>query len=233
MRLFDLFESQRAISTQGIGEGMRRRYVVFGLTAVLAISLAAPAFGGVNPLATIASSVKSIATKALKDAKKAQSTANTALTDAKNAQTSANTAQSTASTALTNANNAQTSANTAQTAANKAQTTANTALTNANNAQTSANNAQTTANGKMSGENQQSGTEENATTTTTDASASCPSGQINTGGGYGLAGTDSDQVSVETNIPYGAGWIVIAHDIAGQTGTTWSLQAFVDCAVSP
>ncbi len=92
---------------------MKRRYVVLGLSLVLAISLAVPAFGGPNnPVATAAKSAKSIAKNALKKAKAAQTTANQALTAANNAQTTANKAQTTATDALTTATNANNNANT-------------------------------------------------------------------------------------------------------------------------
>jgi hypothetical protein len=109
------------------GEVMRRRYTVLGLTGVLAVALAVPAFGGPsNPIASSAASAKQLASKALKKAnaansaaQAAQTTANQALAAANAAQTKANAADANASTVtdnelgLTLATDTDTSPNTA------------------------------------------------------------------------------------------------------------------------
>ena len=88
---------------------MKNRYFLLGITGVLALSLAVPAFGGPsNPVASSAASAKTLAKRALGAANAAQNTANTALstansakTDAKNAQTSADQAKVLATDAKT------------------------------------------------------------------------------------------------------------------------------------
>jgi hypothetical protein len=90
---------------------MRRRYIVFGLSATLALALAVPALGGPsNPVASSAASAKKLANKALRKANEAnaaaqsaQSTANQALSTAQSAQNAAQSAQTTANQANTHA----------------------------------------------------------------------------------------------------------------------------------
>jgi membrane protein involved in colicin uptake len=199
---------------------MKARYVVLGLSLVFALSLAVPAFGGPeNPIATAAASVKSIATKALKAAQAAQTTANTALTTANAAQTAANAAQATANTANATANTDKTAAATAQTAANAAQATANTALS--------------TANGAMHTESNQTGTASSGVADGITVFADCPDGSTPTGGGFEESGAQDNQATVDTSTVYFDDWIVNAQDIDGYTGTTWTIAATVNCAVSP
>lgn len=216
---------------------MKNRYLVFGLSIVLALALAVPALGGpTNPVASLSASAKSIANKALKKAKTAQKTAEAA-------QSAANNAQSTANAADTAAGKAQTTANAANTAAGKAQTTADGASTAAKAAQTAANNAQNTANEAKTTAGQAK-TEADAAFTETDfedgdnvagsgesaiAAAGCPTGFEPTGGGFVLLGSDSPKVRVDLNSQYLNGWIVSAENIPGHTGENWELSAAVTC----
>ena len=185
---------------------MNRRYVVFGLASVLALSLAVPALGGpTSPVAAISASAKKIANKALAAANQAQSTANTALSTAQSAQTSANTAN-------TNANQAKTAAQTAQTAANNANTNANTRIKDT-----------TTVDGTVSA---------NDGTDPKNAAANCPTGEIITGGGYDISGTDNDDEAVVTESTYGDSWFVIAQEVQGSTPGNWTLTARAICGIS-
>jgi hypothetical protein len=87
---------------------VKNRYFLLGITGVLAISLAVPAFGGPsNPVASSAASAKTVAKRALSAANSAQNTANTALSTANSARTTANTAQTTATQARTAADEAK------------------------------------------------------------------------------------------------------------------------------
>ena len=199
---------------------MNRRYTVLGLSVVLALALSVPALGGpMNPIASISSSVKSIANKALKKAKAAQSAANTA-------QSTADTAQSTANTALSTAGSANSTATTAQAEAKKAQTSANSANSTATTAQAEAKKAQTTAEGKMSGEVEAEGK------TGTDINiVECPEGKIPTGGGFILGG-EADTATAVENTQYANGWIATSDQIKGLSGS-WTTTATVQCAAAP
>lgn len=186
---------------------MRRRYVVLGMSAVLALCLAVPALGGPsNPIASSAGSAKSLAKKALNKANAAQN--------------SANQAQNTAS-------QAQSTANGADTAAKNAQTTADAATTAAAAAQTAAEAAQTTADGKISGGSTSfgdiSGDNSNSPKTVT---GTCPNGKL-LSGGYFTAGITND-ITYTQNFPYGNIWQVEAEEIAANAGT-WQIQAVVQC----
>jgi hypothetical protein len=208
---------------------MKKRYTVLGLSLVLALALAVPAFGGPsNPVASVSASVKSIAQKALKKAKAAQTAAN-------NAQATANSASSAAAGAQKDATAAQKDATAAEKAASAAQGTANTALSTANaaksaaaTAQAAADNALNVANGKMSGEVQVEGEEG-----TNFAIAGCPTGKVPTGGGFIVTGADSDAATVTESTQYGSAWVVSADQIEGTTGSSWGTVATVNCATSP
>jgi type IV secretory pathway VirB10-like protein len=219
------------------GEFMNRRYLVFGLSVVLALALAVPALGGPgNPVASISASVKSIANKALKTAKSAKKAAKEANTAAAGAQTTANDAKATANDAKTAAGKAQTTANEAKTAAAGAQTTANEAKTAAAGAQTTANEAKTAAAGAQATADSKFGhteetfaapTAENTTATKSELIA-CPAGQTVTGGGYSIQGT-ANQVTVTLSESYFNSWDVSARAISGFT-PTWGLTVAVQCA---
>jgi hypothetical protein len=197
---------------------MRKRYAVLGLSLLLALALSVPALGGpTNPIASVSASVKSIANKALKQAKAAQSTANSALSTGNSALSTANSASQAAKTA-------QSSATEAKTAASSAQSTANTALSTAKA-------AQTTAESKLATTEFVAGnaTTEN-TTTTKIAGSECPNGSQVTGGSFNVGGSESNDVtatSANTGL-YGPGWLVTARAISGTPN--WSLQAIAVCA---
>jgi hypothetical protein len=92
---------------------MNRRYLVLGLSAVLALSLAVPALGGPSsPIASISGSAKKVAKKALTKADQALSTANSANTLANTANTTAKGAQTAAAAAQASADAANANANT-------------------------------------------------------------------------------------------------------------------------
>lgn len=196
---------------------MKNRYLVLGLSVVLALALAVPALGGpTNPIASISATVKQTANKALNKAKKAQQTANKAQTAANNAQNAAD--------------KAQTTANTANTAAGKAQTTANDALAKANAAAAAAKAAQDTANSKVSkGANFESGEATSASGGAAFASVGCPTGEFSSGGGYSIGGADASKARVNLTSQYLGGWVVEATNISGLAGNSWSLTAFATC----
>jgi len=199
---------------------MKKRYTVLGLSLVLALALAVPAFGGpTNPIANASKSVQSIANQALKKAKAAQKTAKAAQNTANSAASAANSAQSTA-------NSAKNEATAASKAAAAAQNTANTALSTANAAKTAAATAQTTANGKMSGEEHIEGA--------TGANfAFCPEGKVPTGGGFIVSGANSNAATVTISTQYLNSWYAAASQIQGTSGSSWEVTGTVDCAVSP
>jgi hypothetical protein len=197
---------------------MSKRYVVLGLSVVLALALAVPALGGPsNPIASVSASAKKIAQKALKKANEAQKTANTAL--------------STANTANTTANSALTEAKKAQTTANSAQITANSAKATADSAQAAAEAAEANANTRVKNANFVFGTSSaEDTETPKNVSASCESDEEVLGGGFAVAG-EANKVTVTTSDPiilYGHGWFVTGRAISGFT-PTWSIQAVATC----
>lgn len=217
---------------------MKKRYMVFGLSVVLALALAVPALGGpTNPIASVSASVKSVANKALKKAKKAQSTANNALSTANSAQSAAGGAQSSADKALAEAKKALTAGNSAQTSANNAQTSANTAKSVADAAkaaaeaaQSAADSANANANTRINGSTEVLGAIGTSNTTTPKTSSvSCPADQPVLSGGYFIEG-DSDEVTVvdNNNQLYGHGWFVTAEAFAGKT-PTWRITAIAMC----
>ena len=216
---------------------MKNRYLVLGLSVVLALALAVPALGGPsNPVASLSASVKSVANKALKKAKTAQKTAEAAQNAANSAQTAANSAgtaagkaQTTANGALTAANGAGTAAKAAQTAADKAQTTANSAQTAANAAQTTANAAKTLGENAFSATDLEGGEPVSGAGESAFAGVGCPEGFSPTGGGFVLSGTDSPKVRVDVSTQYLNGWIASADNVTGHAGGNWELSATVNC----
>ncbi|HEU5064245.1 MAG TPA: hypothetical protein VFT79_13995 [Solirubrobacterales bacterium] len=202
---------------------MKNRYLVFGLSVFLALALAVPAMGGPsNPVASVSASVKSIATKALKKAKAAQKTA-------KAAQNAANAAQSTANAANTAAGKAQTAADKAQTTANSALTEATTANAAAKKAQEAADAAQATANSKFGSTNFEEGAPVSGSGGSALAASGCPSGEVPSGGGFVVNGSDSNKVRVDLSSQYLNGWIVSADNISGLAGGNWELTAVAIC----
>lgn len=202
---------------------MKNRYLVFGLSVFLALALAVPAMGGPsNPVASLSASAKSIANKALKKAKAAQKTANAAQSAANAAQNSANAAQSTADSANSAASKAQTTANNALAEAGVAKEKAETA-------QTAANAAQATANSKFGSTNFEEGEGVSGGGGSALAAVGCPSGEVPSGGGFVISGSDSNKVRVDLNSQYLNGWIVSADNISGLAGGSWSLNAIAVC----
>jgi hypothetical protein len=204
---------------------MSKRYFVLGLSVVLALALAVPAFGGPsNPIANISASAKKTANKALKKAKAAQKTANSALS-------TANSANSTANSANTTAKAAQDEAKKAQTTANGAQTSANSAKAIADAAKAAAEAAEANANTRVSGIYFNFGTSSaEDTEVTKNASAFCDGEDDATGGGYAIAGAGAKSITVTTETPtlYGDGWFVTGQAISGTP--TWQIQANAVCA---
>jgi hypothetical protein len=198
---------------------MRKRYVVFGLTAVLAISLTVPALGGPgNPIATVAGSAKSTAKKALKKAKKANQAAQAA--------------QSTADGAASAAGDAQQSANQAQNAADGAQTAAEAAQTTADGAATAAAAAQATADSKFGDVTYADGATVGPNVTANKLGASaCPGGDSETpiAGGWTFLGAGANNATTYNNSAYLNGWLVQAQIIEGTPADSWSLTARVVC----
>ncbi len=192
---------------------MKRRYALFGMTALLAVALAVPALGGPgNPVADTFASAKSTAKKALKKAKEANKAAKAA--------------QSTADDAQNSADGAQNSADAAQAAADTAQTTAD-------NASTAAAAAQTTADSKFGTTDAVFGTTSPSDSNATKlVVADCPGSSSPTGGGFALAGAGSNDVTATINTVYLGGWIAQAQEIGAGTASNWSMQANVTC-ISP
>jgi len=211
---------------------MSKRYVVLGLSLVLALALAVPALGGPsNPLANASKSVKKTAETALKTAKQAKKLANTANTKAGEARTAATNAQSTADGAAASAKKAQESADKAQTTANGVKGTADSAKATANEAKTIAEQAQSEVNGKLSGVYFQFGTSSaEDTETTKNVSAFCEGEDEATGGGWAFNGSTNVTVTASTPTFYGNGWFVTAKAISGTP--TWSIQANTVCTES-
>jgi hypothetical protein len=210
---------------------MNRRYVILGLSVVLALALAVPAMGGPsNPVADISATAKSIANKALKKAKNAQNTANTANSTANNALGDAKTALSEAKKGVTNAATAQTAASGAQTTANGAKAAADAAQATANEAKAAADAANANANTRIKSTRDVYGpaTASNNTTAKT-ASANCAAGEETLGGGWSLGGTETNLISVTDSeeLFYGGGWFIAAEAISGTP--TWSLTAIAMC----
>jgi membrane protein involved in colicin uptake len=196
---------------------MKRRYALFGMTALLAVALTVPAFGGPdNPVADTFASAKSTAKKALKKAKQANKAAKTAQTTADGAQGSADAAQAAADTAQTSANTAQTSADTAQ--------------TTADNAGTAAAAAQATADAKYGTMEAVFGDSVGPDGATSKlAFATCPGASSPTGGGFAVSGGTQGTLTPVLSSSYLGAWTTRAVVINGEANASWSLQANVEC----
>lgn len=185
---------------------MRKRYVVLGLSAFLALALAVPALGGPsNPVADVSVSAKKLGKRALKKARGANKRA-------KQAQVTADDAQQGADDALARANNALDSAEAAGVAAINAQETADSKLGNVQ---------------QIAGEP----TATNGITPKT-STAICPGGTIPTGGSHSVGGGDSNDVSVTSNGDplYGSGWFATGQEV--NAATSWSISATAYCATT-
>lgn len=203
---------------------MRKRYVILGLSVVLALALAVPAFGGPkNPVSSGFASIRGTANKALKKAKLAQQTANSALAAAQSATTTAKGAEGDASKANTEIKKLQTSVTTAQ-------NTANSAKSIAEQAKSAAAAAEANANSRLKGSVQVVGETSANTEGDKFATAVCGENQATLGGGYVVGGTNSNKVTVQLSEKaiYNEGWFVGGRLINGQTGS-WTLQAFAIC----
>lgn len=222
---------------------MSKRYLVLGLSVVLALALAVPALGGPsNPIASISASVKKTANKALKRANQAKKQAKNAIGKANSAQSSANSAQSSANGANSAANKAQetadgaqSSADSAKSAADGAQGSANSAKATADAALAAAEAAEANANSRLKGFTYFNFGEATETDTDTSkvAGAECDGEDPFFGGGYAVTGTGDNQVTVEQNLPdflYGDSWFVSAEAISGTP--SWALQAVIICGES-
>src|SRR5436190_11731405 len=183
---------------------MKKRYLVFGLSVLLALALAVPALGGPsNPVSSSASSAKAIAKKALRKAKHAQNTANTALNHADAAQTSAN--------------QAETDAQTAQTAANTAQASANSKMDNLEFVSGGGSDVNSTS------------PKTNIAVCPTDKSPT--GGGFIVGPGSGGTITNG-QVTPITSSQYFSGWVATAAEVTA-TANTWQVTGTAECASDP
>ena len=189
---------------------MNKRYLVLGLSVVLALALAVPALGGPsNPVADISASAKKTAKKALKKAKKANKKANAAQDSADNAQSSADNAQSTADNALSAAQAAQTTADGAQAAAQAAQATADSKFGSI-----------VTQPGPTSADN--------GASPKSDA-LGCTGGRRMVSGGYQIGGTDPNDEAATLDLPYGTVWLAQAEEIDGTSPGNWNFTVWVHC----
>lgn len=190
---------------------MKKRYALFGMTALLAVTLAVPAFGGPSNAGTETfASAKKTAKKALKKANAANKAAGAA--------------QSTADGALTAANGARTLAQAAQTSADQANTAAAAA-------QTAAEGAQATADSKFGSVTQVTGETslEDSTSPKILAAGCVAAGGSTSGGGYFMNGAGRNDVSVVFSSQFFNGWLAIGEEIGAGTAQNWSLTATVNC----
>lgn len=198
---------------------MKKRYVILGLSVVLALALAVPAFGGpTNPIA----SVKKTAQKALKNANAAKKTAKSALTAAESATAGVKGVE-------TDVNKANTEIKKLQTSVTTAQTTANSAKTIAEQAKAAAAAAEANANTRIKDSVEKFGTTTAASEATKFASVSCGENSPTLGGGYEVGGAaDKAVVNISEENLYEDGWFVGSQQINGQAGA-WSLRAIAIC----
>lgn len=198
---------------------MRKRYVILGLSVVLALALAVPAFGGpTNPIA----SVKKTAQKALKNANAAKKTANSALTAAESATAGVKGVE-------TEVNKANTEIKKLQTSVTTAQNTANSAKTIAEQAKAAAAAAEANANTRIKDSVEKFGTTTPESESTKFASVSCGANSPTLGGGYEVGGASVSAVTISEENLYEDGWFVGSSKIAGTPAGAWSLRAIAIC----
>jgi hypothetical protein len=140
-----------------------------------------------------------------------------------------------ANKALKTAKSAQTTANTALNEAKTAQSSASSAKAIAEAAKAAAAAAEANANSRVKGISETFGTataENNVTPKSTSAHCEHEEEEEVTGGGFSMAGSGSNQVTIVHSEPvfpiYGRGWFVEGKAITGTP--TWELQAVAFCA---
>jgi hypothetical protein len=209
---------------------MRKRYVVLGLSVVLALALAVPAFGGpTNPLSGGLASVKKTANKALKNANAAKKTAKSALTAAESATAGVKGVEGDVTKANTEIKKLQTSVTTAQSTANGATTAAAGAKKIAEEAKVAAAAAEANANTRIKDSVEKFGETIAESTTNKFASVSCGANSPTLGGGYEVGGAANKAVvNISIENLYEDGWLVGSQQISGQAGA-WSLRAIAIC----
>jgi hypothetical protein len=209
---------------------MRKRYVILGLSVVLALALAVPAFGGpTNPLSGGLASVKKTANKALKNANAAKKTAKSALSAAESATAGVKGVETDVNKQQTEIKKLQTSVTTAQTTANGATTAAAGAKKLAEEAKAAAAAAEANANSRIKDSIERFGTTTAASESTKFASASCEANEPTLGGGYEVGGAANKAVvTFQQENLYNDGWFVGSQQINGQAGA-WSLRAIAIC----
>jgi membrane protein involved in colicin uptake len=216
---------------------MKKRYLILGLSVVLALALAVPAFGGpTNPISKSLASVKKTANKALKTAKNAQTTANSALSAAESAQNTAskaNTEIGKSNTEIkklgTSVTTAQSTADAAKLAAAGAQASANSAKATADAAAAAAAAAEANANTRLKGSTELFSATSVSSEANKFATIECAEGSPTLGGGYELGGASNKVgVFVSEKALYGEGWFVGGQLINGQTGN-WTIRAVAIC----
>jgi hypothetical protein len=209
---------------------MKKRYVVLGLSVVLALALAVPAFGGpTNPVSSGLASVKKTANKALKNANAAKKTAKSALTAAESATAGVKGVESDVAKQTTEIKKLQTSVTAAQTTANTAQATATAGKTIAEQAKAAAAAAEANANTRLKGSTELFATPSVSSEANKFSTVECAEGQPTLGGGYELGGA-ANKVVVTTSEKalYGEGWFVGGQLINGETGN-WTIRAIAMC----
>jgi hypothetical protein len=208
---------------------MRKRYVVLGLSVVLALALAVPAFGGpTNPLSGGLASVKKTANKALKNANAAKKSAKSALTAAESATAGVKGVESDVTKAQGEIKKLQTSVTNAQNTANGATTAAAGAKKLAEEAKAAAAAAEANANTRIKDSVQKFGTTSASSEANKFASVSCE-GLPTLGGGYEVGGASNKVVvNISEEALYEDGWFVGSQQINGQTGA-WTLRAIAIC----
>jgi len=209
---------------------MRKRYVILGLSVVLALALAVPAFGGpTNPLSGGLASVKKTANKALKNANAAKKTARSALTAAESATAGVKGVEGDVTKAQTDIKKLQTSVTTAQSTANSATTAAAGAKKIAEEAKAAAAAAEANANTRVKDSIERFGEPSASNESTKFASVSCLANEPTLGGGYELGGAANKAVvTFQQENVYNDGWFVGSQQINGQNGN-WTLRAIAIC----
>ena len=85
----------------------------------------------------------------------------------------------------------------------------------------------------MSGAHFVNGKKEPPVSESSTSFAICQAGEVPTGGGYIVSGTDRNKVTVDLSEQYATAWAVVAENIAGHAGSSWKLIANAVCATTP